>query len=600
MEPKTVLVIEDNPMNMKLVKTLLRVDGYNILEAEEATSGIDLARSQNPDLILMDIQLPGMDGLEATRLIKADSALQGIPVIAISAHAMEGDAQSALDAGCDAYITKPLDTRKFLTTVKASLEHNTGPGTDEAKSTRLFRPKILIVDDVQVNVKLLASKLPKSKYELLTAYGGQEAIDTALREAPDLILLDYMMPVMDGLEVTRRLRADDRTKEIPIIIVTALDGTEEKLGILEAGAEEFLNKPVNATELLARVQSLLLMKQYRDQLRIRKESTEFFVLPGAREVQERAEEKFSKILIVEDGDRDARLIQSYLQALPVQTFHVKSAREALDFIEQNPMDLVLLDVMLPGMDGFEVCRRLRENEDRKHIQIVMVTCLSDLESRIRGIELGVDDYLIKPIQSRELIARLKTLLRKKTYLDQLHTNLETAVNTAILDGLTGLYNHGYFQRFLELEIKRSQRHGYPVALFMIDVDNFKECNDRYGHLAGDRILVELAQVIRRGIRETDLAARYGGEEFAVVLPYCDSEHAMAIGDRMRKLIETHPFRDTVEPFQGSLTVSVGISVSPVDGADHTGLIEKADQRLYRAKGEGKNRVCFCAAEVISS
>jgi two-component system cell cycle response regulator len=591
MEIKTILVVEDNPINMKLVRTLLQVEGYNILEAEDAARGLQLARDCMPDLILMDIQLPGVDGLSATRSIRDDAALKEIPVIALTAHAMQGDDQNAFDAGCDGYLTKPLDTRKFSETIRRHLSTSCENGSGEAQGTAPFRPKILIVDDLKVNVKLLATRLPNSKYEILKAYGGKEAIEVASRELPDLILLDYMMPEVDGYDVTKALRSDPRTEDIPIIIITALDSTEEKIGILEAGAEEFLNKPVNTTELLARVQSLLLLKQYKEQLRIRRQSTDFFMLPQNDKEREKIQETYPAILIVEDGERDTKLMQSYLADHPVQVYSVRSGREALSMVREKRIDLVLLDIMLPDIDGFEVCRRLKGNESTQDIQVVAITCLQDLENKIKGIELGVDDYLIKPVHSRELMARLRTLIRKKTYLEQLHNNFENALNTAVTDGLTNLHNQSYFKRYLHLELKRADRYGYPVTLIMVDLDDFKACNDTFGHVCGDKILKELARVVQRAIRETDLAARYGGEEFAVALPYCNKDDGMIIAERIRSSIAQHPFRSIIEGFEKSVTVSAGIATFPFDAPTPEALLEVADRLLYQAKREGKNRVC---------
>jgi len=150
--------------------------------------------------------------------------------------------------------------------------------------------------------------------------------------------------------------------------------------------------------------------------------------------------------------------------------------------------------------------------------VLLITCLDDLEGKIKGMELGADDYLVKPIDGRELGARIKALLAKKSYLDQLHAHYEHAVSSAISDGLTGLYNQTYLKQFLALELKRSSRQRYPTSLLMLDLDNFKQLNDRFGHPTGDAVLRQIAGLIRTSIREVDLAARYGGEEFAVVLP----------------------------------------------------------------------------------
>lgn len=451
---------------------------------------------------------------------------------------------------------------------------------------------ILIVDDDPLNVKLLASKLPKDQYETLLAYEGQTAIELAKTESPDLVLLDIMMPGMTGYEVTEILKKDPDTQDIPIILVTALDGTEDKVKGLEAGADEFLNKPVNTAELLARVKSLLRLKLYQDQLKTRTHSQQLVASPGEEVNPQQDNINLPTILVVEDNEKDIRLIQGYLQGEAYQLKIASSGEETLSRILKENIDLILLDILLPGMDGFEVVRRIREMEEAKNVQVVAITCLEDMESKIKGIELGADDYLVKPINKHELRVRVKALVKKKAYLDTLRDSYETAVVSAITDKLTGLYNRAYFEHFLRLEIKRADRQNVPVALMMLDIDNFKQCNDTLGHLVGDEVLRALGKLIRDNIREIDMAARYGGEEFAVVLPNTEKEGTLIVAERIRSMVFAHPFIPEGRQLEQNLSVSIGISIYPSEAATVKELIEKADNQLYRAKREGKNRVCY--------
>lgn len=226
--------------------------------------------------------------------------------------------------------------------------------------------------------------------------------------------------------------------------------------------------------------------------------------------------------------------------------------------------------------------------------MLLITCLDDLEGKIKGMELGADDYLVKPIDGRELGARIKALLAKKSYLDQLHAHYEHAVSSAISDGLTGLYNQTYLKQFLALELKRSSRQRYPTSLLMLDLDNFKQLNDRFGHPTGDAVLRQIAGLIRTSIREVDLAARYGGEEFAVVLPYADITGARTVAGRIQMAIGRHAFTDDQERPLGMVTASIGIAVATETDEDAASLIRQADQMLYQAKANGKNRIAPAA------
>ena len=451
--------------------------------------------------------------------------------------------------------------------------------------------KILIVDDEPLNVKLMKANLLSGQYHTISAFSGEEALEKVESDSPDLILLDIMMPGMNGYEVTERLKNNPATRDIPIILITALDGSDNKIKGLESGADEFLNKPVNMAELLARVKSLLRLKQYQDQLKMHRDSKELLTRPFQGNAKLNGNIDLPSILLVEDDEKDAQLIQMQLYGQPYCMKVVKTGEEALSCAQQEKIDLIILDILLPGMDGFEVSRQLKGNERTNSIQIVAVTNLKDMEDKIKGLELGVDDYLVKPINIHELRARINALIKKKAYLDKLKTGYESAVHSAITDRLTGLYNSAYFHYFLKNEIKRSERYNNPVALVMMDIDDFKHYNDSMGHLAGDEILRQLGRLINQDIREIDLGVRYGGEEFAIVMPYTDLKGVITSTKRIRRLIKDHSFiLDAFPPAR--LTISMGIAVYPSDAVTITDLIQRADTALYGAKKSGKDTICI--------
>jgi len=474
-------------------------------------------------------------------------------------------------------------------------------GNVTSKAVPPYRKRILIVDDEPTSLRLLAGILPKDQYEVLKATDGKEAIEKTFKKHPDVILLDVIMPGLDGFEVTRQLKADPRTKNIPIILVTSLEGLENKLTGLEAGAEEYLSKPVKAVELLARIKSMLQLKQYRDQLSIRKQSERSFVDAASLEqAVYPADEKQPLVLLVEDNEIDARIIKSFLENMPLRLETASTGSEAISRLLSDKIDLILLDILLPDMTGFDICQRLKETEKNSETPVIVITCLHDLDSKITGVELGADDFLVKPINKQELTARTKALLEKKQQIDKLRAHYETVLNSAIYDWLSGVYNHGYFKRFLDLEIKRSKRQLYPLSLLMIDIDDFKIYNDTFGHSAGDVILKDLAQLLKQSTREIDLVSRYGGDEFAVVLPYTDKQGSARVAKRVAQAIREHDFLRGRGGEIKPLTVSIGAAMFPTDAFTQEEIIQKADEMLYLAKHRGKNRIYVCGQDSLLS
>jgi len=559
------------------------------MESSSAEKGIQLAREHRPDLILMDIQLPGMDGLTATRLIREDSSISDIPVVALTSHAMQGDEDRALAAGCDGYITKPIDTRSFCDSILQYIKRKSNP---EEKNNVTFKNRILIVDDDPLNVKMLRSTLSKNSYEIVTAYDGESALEIIAEEHPDLILLDIMMPGIDGYEVTRRLKRDPATSHISILLITALDGADDKAKGLEAGADEFLNKPVNIPELRARVESLLCLKEYQEQFQAQIQYEDRTAESAQKELSEREAAKPPLILLVEDDPKYAKIIMKYLSQEAFRIVCVPDGEEAVAFAGKEAVDLMLLDLILPGMDGFEVVQNLRGMEQQRNLQVVAITGLDDMEDKLRGIHLGFDDYLVKPIHAEELKARVHALLKKKAYMDRLNKEADSPLKAAISDRLTGLFNPAYLTHFLDHEIKRSKRQKHPLALIIIDIDGFKNIDDTCEYVIDDSLLRGLGQEIKRNIREVDLPARYGGKRFAVVLPYADASGSRIAAKRIQGAVHDQ-FRGK-ENTDGTekATVSMGISLFPSGAETVDELIRKADAALDEAKRVGKNRICM--------
>ena len=304
-----------------------------------------------------------------------------------------------------------------------------------------------------------------------------------------------------------------------------------------------------------------------------------------------------KILVVDDIPVNIQLLHKQLTASGFEVVNARNGEEALKQVEQEKPDLVLLDVMMPKLDGFETCKLLKSNEKTEYIPIIMVTALNEIEDKIKGIEAGADDFITKPFNKHELLVRVKSLLRIKKLHDQLQEKVdqleqakERLRELAITDGLTGLYNHRYFKQFLAKEIIRANRHTTKVSLAMIDIDHFKIYNDTHGHLAGDKVLQQIAKLMDKNLRSIDLAARYGGEEFVIVLPQTNLNAAKIVAQKLQNIVENSQFEKEETQPNGKITISVGIATFPENSKDMEGLIHCADQRLYKAKALGRNMV----------
>src|SRR5919206_4480565 len=242
----------------------------------------------------------------------------------------------------------------------------------------------------------------------------------------------------------------------------------------------------------------------------------------------------SRILVVEDSRTQADWLRQVLEREGYAVSVAQDGREAIRRVRSEPPDLVLLDMILPDMNGLDVLRVIKARSEEQFIPVILLSVRSDLDSRVTGLRLGADDFLAKPFAHAEIQARAAAMLRIKSLQDQLRATKSQLEKLSVTDGLTGLYNHRHFQERLADEFRRAQRYADPVSLIMLDLDHFKDVNDRYGHPFGDRVLRETAELIRTSIRDPDICARYGGEEFAVILPKTHLQGALTVAERMFK------------------------------------------------------------------
>lgn len=452
--------------------------------------------------------------------------------------------------------------------------------------------RVLVVDDVLPNVKLLEAKLTSEYFDVLCATSGEEALSLIGKSPPDIILLDVMMPGMDGFEVCRRIKSDPKASHIPIIMVTALDHPRDRVTGLEAGADDFLTKPVHDTALFARVRSLVRLKVLTDELMMRESTSQAlglnseFSLNGMNDIDD------GQILLIED---QARVAQRIVEALePTGRVEADSGGSGLtDRVRIRDFDLVIVSLGLAQMDGLRICSQLRSMEETRNVPILVVVDENNSKELLRGLEIGVNDYLVRPIDRNELLARARTQIRRKRYADRLRQNAHLNYKMATTDAVTGLYNRHFMSNHLQALLASGVRTTKPVSLMMMDIDFFKSVNDSYGHAAGDDVLQDFASRIVRNIRGIDLAARFGGEEFVVIMPDTDTDMAMVIAERLRTAVETKPFEVGAPDGPKRITVSIGVATT-AGGESTDSLLERADRALYRAKNEGRNRTVIAA------
>jgi diguanylate cyclase (GGDEF)-like protein len=304
----------------------------------------------------------------------------------------------------------------------------------------------------------------------------------------------------------------------------------------------------------------------------------------------------ARILIVDDHEDNIELLRARLEARGYTIDSAMDGEEALHAVAKSPPDLILLDVMMPRIDGFEVVRRVKANKNLPFIPIILQTALDSTEHKVEGLDAGADDYITKPINFAELEARVKSMLRIKRLQDALEERERelSEVNARLLkmaqtDSLTGLDNRRYIEERLEEAFGHSRRLKEPLAVVMCDLDRFKSVNDTYGHQTGDAVLKQFARILKQEAREIDRVGRYGGEEFMLLLPGTVLDAAVTFAERVRKAVEAHTF--TFDGGTLQRTMSCGVAAWPhprIDDCD--ALVKAADDALYVAKETGRNRV----------
>jgi two-component system, cell cycle response regulator len=454
--------------------------------------------------------------------------------------------------------------------------------------------RVLVVDDVPANVKLLEARLSAEYFDVVTAMSGQEALTICERAECDLVLLDVMMPDMDGFEVCRRLKTNPATHHIPVVMVTALDQPSDRVRGLEAGADDFLTKPIPELALIARVRSLTRLKMVTDELRMRAVTSHEIGIESPEREAVADTGRGGRVLIVDDRPASYERAAATLAAEHSVEIEV-DPNEALFRAAEGDYDLVIISLGLESFDALRLCSQIRSLDRTRNVSILAITEPDNNARMMRGLEIGVNDYLMRPIDKNELLARVRSQVRKRRYSERLRDNVQISIEMAITDALTGLHNRRYMESHLGTLAEQASSRGKPLALMMLDIDFFKSINDNYGHDAGDDVLREFAVRVRKSIRGIDLACRYGGEEFVIVMPETDLHVAGMVAERLRRSIAGEPFGVHKGTKRIEVTISIGLSTLERKGEAVADVLKRADTALYRAKHDGRNRVVAAAA-----
>jgi two-component system, cell cycle response regulator len=449
--------------------------------------------------------------------------------------------------------------------------------------------RVLVVDDILANVKLLQARLEAEYFEVLTASNGFEALEICAKTPVDIILLDVMMPGMDGFECCQRLKADVNTSHVPVVMVTALDQMADRVRGLEAGADDFLTKPINELAMLTRVRSLVRLKMMQDELRQRAMMSKTLGIrdPLAEVMTESGIN--GRCLLVEDrassADRITQALRNH-QILEIE----KNPHNAIIRAAEGNYDLVIISMNLVDFDALRLVAQIRSLERIRNLPILLLS-EPELEARVmRGLEMGVNDYIHRPLDKNELTARVRSQVRRKRTADKLKDRVQESMEMAVLDGLTGLHNRRYLETNAPVLVQQANMRLRPLCVMMLDIDFFKKVNDTYGHDAGDEVLREFANRIKQSVRNVDMACRMGGEEFIVVMPEAERDVAHATAERLRQAVENRPFAIYKGAQHIPVTVSIGFSQRMTAHDTIESILKRADEAVYEAKRTGRNRV----------
>lgn len=442
--------------------------------------------------------------------------------------------------------------------------------------------RVLVVDGIARNRRLLEASLASEYFNVLIARSGPEAIALALAERPDLVLLDVALGDYDGVEVCRRLKSQPETTHIPVVMLTALSDQAERVRALEAGADDFLTKPVEDVALYARVRALIRLKRMADELRLRERTIAAFGALSPLVYDDAETLGGARLLLVEDRRGEASPLAAMLAEFAGAVRVVEAVPAALDLAASEDFDIIVVSLDLAEDKAVALCARLRQSELTRFTPIIVLAEPGEQQRVARALELGVNDYLLRPVDRNELAARARAQVRRKRYHDRLRHRLMTSLSLSVTDPLTGLYSRRYLHAHLDQMLGRRDKETPRAALIMIDLDRFAALNREHGFTIGDQVLRDCALRLQRNLRGFDLACRYGGETFAVLLSDVDASIAERVALRLNAVLAGEPARPHGAKAPIPLSASIGLGVA-LPGDDAGRLVTRAHAALVAAK-----------------
>jgi two-component system cell cycle response regulator len=544
----SILIISDKTDMFETFCDYLFNFGYNVTIVDNKQKAVELVKRIFFDLIILDVQMPGVEELEVYNKIKDINP--SVPIIVTIDATIEETVKEAIKKGTIAVLYKPFVSEKLLSLIKECIGIT----------------NILVVDDKYEDREGLKDLLETGNYNVFTASDGYQALEIMNNNKIDLVFLDIRIPGMDGFTVLEKIK--EKNFKIPVVMITGYTTEKYLEESLVKGAYTCVYKPYPPEKIFEILEKVHKGKYVEENI---------------------------KILVVDDDPATREGIVDLLELDGYIVKGVSKGEECIEIIKNEYYNIAIVDFKLPDITGLDLAKKIYKiNPD---IFVILLTGYASLDIAIQSVkEENIFDFITKPFNPDYLKISIKRAVEQQNLIFENRKLLKELELLSVEDGLTKLYNHRYLKNKLKEEIERSQRYGFVFSVLMSDIDFFKKYNDTYGHLAGDNILVCISQIFKENLRAVDIIARYGGDEIAVILPNTDKQNAIITAERIRSKIKEYKFVVS-NNISVNLTVSIGVSTYPEDGSTEKELIEHADKALYWAKNHGRDKVCAFSSEL---